>query len=261
MKNIILTCTMVFMLSALSYGQMLGTLSVPSLGGATNANAATYSGDGVFVGVASLHSKHMNFMAVSVLWNTGVDILGAKYSVMISQPRIMDGNYQNGFFPVTFFVPLQLSWDLGTTKLQASYSYLYGQKLPLDAHFANLKATQYLADGKWSLNGGIIYEHRVARKEAERQLGDAVVFEGNVSRHFKNGASIGAFGYYNTNASPEYISGRSLMNGMSTTAGVGIDGNYPVGKHIFLSGKLIYDLQSNPATRCNKIVLGIAYKF
>ncbi|NME67291.1 transporter family protein [Flammeovirga aprica] len=260
-KFIIGTLMLLSSLTIYAQSPMLPSMSIPSLGGGTNAHAGTYTGDGVFVGVATLHSQYLNFASASVLWNTGWDVLGAKYSMMIAQPMLMDGSYKNHFFPVVYITPLQLSWDLGNTKLQGSYSALIGRELPVDAHLISVKATQYILDGKYSLNGGVTYEHRVARPELGRTLGSAMVFEANISRHFTNGSTVGVFGYYNTNTSQEIVEGRSLFNDISGTRGIGVDTSHPLGKHLFLNGKFIYDMQPNKVTRCNKVVLSLAYKF
>ena len=163
------------------------------------------------------------------------------------------------FFPVTVISLIQLSWDLNKVKLQGNYSFFYGHALPLNAHVITLRATRYLADEKFSLNGGLVYEWRIEKDIEDRVFGDAIVFEANFSRHFKKG-TIGVMGYYNTNATAEFIGGEPILNDNSTTAGIGLDGNYTLSKRFFLNGKLIYDLAKNPEIRANKLVVSLVYK-
>ena len=167
---------------------MMGTLSLPGLGGGANANAATYPGDGFILATTALTSKYQSGIITAAMWNTGFNVLKAKYTVAIAQPRLFDGNFQNGFWPVTVLSPLQLSWDLNNLKLQLNYSYLYGHKLPMDGHLTAIRGTYYLGKGKYSINGGVVYEHRVESRTENATYGDAMVFEGNISKHFTNGS-------------------------------------------------------------------------
>ena len=241
--------------------QMMGTLSLPGLGGAANANAATYPGDGVILGSTIFTSKYQSGIINAVMWHTGLDLLGAKYTAGIAQPRLFDGKFQNGFWPVTVFSPVQLSWGFNTFNLQLNYSYFHGHKVPMNAHLVSVRGTQYLFDQRYSLNGGVVYEYRMDSRTKGITYGDAIVFETNISRHFKNGSTIGMFGYYNTNASPEYHGSKEVFNEKSTVSGLGIDANYPVSNKLFLNGKYILDTSANKATRSNRLLMTVAYKF
>lgn len=239
--------------------QMAGPLTLPGLGGGTNANAGVYSGNGVFVGATGIFSSKVNGVVGAVSWNTGWNFLKGKYTVAIAQPYLMDGAFKNGFYPVTVLSPLQLSWDLNKVKLQGNYSFFFGQTLPLNAHLLTLRYTLYFADNKYSFNGSFVYEIRIEKDIKDREFGNAAVFEANFSRHFKKG-TVGIMGYYNTNVTAEYIGGEPVLNDNSTVSGAGIDGNYFISKKFFFNGKYVFDLSRNSALRANKVVFSIIYK-
>lgn len=259
--NTIIITTVLVIIGLSAKSQMIGTLNLPGLGGGANANAATYAGDGVFVGATTLFSSKLNAAIGAVSWNTGVNILKAKYTVSIAQPHIMDGEFENGFYPVTVLSPLQLSWDLKETKLLFNYTYFWGQDLALNAHAFSIRTTHYLLDNNYSINGAFIYEYRIEKPGFGRELGDAVVLEANFSRHFKNSNTLGVFGYYNTNATPEYVNGKEVFNEKSSLAGCGIDGNMGFGNHFFVNGKMVLDLTPNEVLNANKLIVGLTYKF
>lgn len=155
--------------------QMFGPLTLPGLGGATNANAATYSGDGVSFGAIGLFSNKINPTVAALSWNTGYTVLGGKYSVGLAQPIIFNKDFSSHIIPVTAITPIQLSWDLNKLKLQGSYSFMYGQDLTLNGHLFSMKATRYFNENKYSLNGGIIYEYRHKKGTSEKEFGDAFI--------------------------------------------------------------------------------------
>lgn len=259
-KYILIIITFIILHSFNTKAQMLGSLTLPGMGGGTNANAAAYPGDGVVVGGVFLFSSKLNAAVAAVAWNTGAEFLGGKYSLAVAQPRLMDGEFKNGFFPVTAMTPIQLSWDFNSFKLQGAYTFLYGQELPLNAHILTVKGTQYLADNKYSLNASAIYEYRSAKGNTERVFGDAFAIEANVSRHFSKGKSIGVFGYYNSNVTPEYIGGKEVFNENSDISGIGVDGNVILWEKLIVNGKFIYDLTANEAVKANKFVLSVYYQ-
>ncbi len=262
MKSIkVLLIGIILAASTSASAQMFGTLTLPGLGGGTNAHAATYSGDGVMVGVSGLFSHKLNATIGAVVWNTGWDVIGGKYTMSFAQPILFDGNFKNHFYPVTVISPTQVSWDLNNLKLQGNYSLLYGQDLPLNGHLFTTKASYYINDGNYSINGSAIYEYRKAKKIADREYGDAMAFEGNFSKHFKNSNTIGVFGYYNSNVTPEYVGQKEVFNANSSVAGVGLDSNLAIGSSVFLNAKYIYDISKNKAIRANKLVVSVFYKF
>ncbi len=248
-------------LTASLHAQMIGALSLPGLGGGANANAAVYPGDGVVLGTTLLNSKYQNGFVTALMWNTGLTILKGKYTVALAQPRLYDGNFENGYWPVTAFSPLQLSWELRGYNLQMNYSYLHGHRVPMNAHLTSLRGTTYLFDSRYSLNGGIVYEYRAESKTAGVEYGDAMVFEANASRHFKKGYTVGLFGYYNTNATPEYHWTKEVFNEKSTMTGLGVDSNLPLTSNLFFNMKYIFDMTANKEMRSNRFMLVMAYKF
>lgn len=257
----LLIIAIVFTSSYSASAQMFGTLTPPGLGGGANANAAVYSGDGVTAGAMGMLTSKYNWTGVAVNWNTGWNFLGGKYTMGISQPVVWDAAFKSGFIPATGFSPLQISWDLQELKLQGNYTFIFGQELPMNGHVFSLRATQYLKERNYSLNGSMVYEHRVEKEGADRQLGDAFVMEANVSKHFKGGQTIGLIGHYNSNVSPEYFGTEKVFNDKSSTAGIGVDGGSPIGKHFFVNAKLVYDLTANETIKANKVILGLFYKF
>ncbi|WP_152286849.1 transporter [Flavicella marina] len=260
MKKLIYLAILLFGIQTTN-AQMFGSLTLPGLGGATNANAATYSGDGVSVGAIALFSSKINPTVTALSWNTGYSVLGGKYTVGIAQPVIFNDNFSSNFLPVTAFTPIQLSWDLDNLKLQGSYSFMYGQDLPLNGHLFSLKATRYFNENKYSLNGGIIYEYRHKKGTSEKEFGDAFIVEANFSRHFTKGKTLGLLGYYNANISPEYVNSEPIFNDKSSVSGIGIDAGIPLGKHFFMNAKYIQDLTKNEAIKANKAVIALFYKF
>lgn len=241
--------------------QMFGTLTLPGLGGGTNANAAVYAGDGVTIGAIGLFSSKLNPTVGAVSWNTGVEFLNGKYTVGIAQPVIFDGNFSSHIIPVTVISPLQLSWDLEQLKLQGNYSFMYGHDLPLNGHVFTVKATQYLYEQNYSLNGSLVYEYRHKKGDSDREFGDALVLEANFSKHFSKGRTLGLMGYYNSNISPEYFGDEAVLNDKSSIGGVGLDGGLPLGRHFFANGKFIYDLTKNESLKANKGVIALFYRF
>ena len=241
--------------------QMFGPLTPPGLGGGTNANAAVYSEDGVTLGAMGLFSDKYNWAAAVLTWNTGWDFLGGKYSMGIVQPMVFDADFKFFLNPAIGFNPIQISWDLNQLKLQGNYTFLYGNEIPIYGHTFTLRATQYLKEGAYSINGSVVYEYRKEKSGADRVYGDAFVMEANVSKHFKKGQTVGVIGHYNSNVTPEYFGQEEVLNDKASTAGIGIDGGTPIGKKLFLNAKLIYDLSPNEAIRANKAVLGLFYKF
>ncbi|GGZ71886.1 hypothetical protein GCM10007028_06560 [Algibacter mikhailovii] len=244
-----------------AHAQMQGSLTPPGLGGGTNANAAVYSGDGVTLGTMGMFTSKYNWTGAVLTWNTGWDFLGGKYSMGISQPVVFDAEFKTAINPATGFNPIQISWDLNQLKLQGNYTFLLGNKLPLNGHNFTLRATQYLKNGGYSLNGSMVYEVRIEKGSADREYGNAFVLEGNFSKHFKKGQTAGLIGHYNSNVTPEYFGGIELLNDKSMTAGIGLDASTPIGKKVFLNAKYVYDLSPNDVIRANKAVLGLFYKF
>lgn len=262
MKNLrILLITLLITISFSAKAQMFGSLTPPGLGGGTNANAALYSGDGVTIGAMGMFTNKYNWTGAVLTWNTGWNLLGGKYSMGISQPVVFDADFKTGFNPATGFSPIQISWDLNQLKLQGNYTFLYGNELTLNGHNLTLRATQYLDEQRYSINGSMVYEYRVAKGDADREYGDAFVIEANLSKHFKKGQTIGLIGHYNSNVTPEYFGFEEVLNDKSSTAGIGLDGSTPIGKNLFINAKLVYDLSPNPEIRANKAIIGLFYKF
>lgn len=262
MKNLkIILIGLIITVSFSANAQMFGTLTPPGLGGGTNANAALYTGDGFTVGAMGMFTSKYNWTGAVLTWNTGWEFLGGKYTMGISQPIVFDAKFKTGFNPATGFNPIQISWDLDQLKLQGNYTFLYGNELPLNGHNFTVRATQYLKEGGYSINGSLVYEVRIEKSGADRTYGNAVVLETNLSKHFKGSKTLGIIGHYNSNVTPEYFGGQELFNNKSATAGIGLDGGAPIGKHFFVNAKLIYDLTSNETIRANKVILGMFYKF
>lgn len=241
--------------------QMQGSLTPPGLGGGTNANAAVYTGDGVTIGTIGMFTNKYNWTGAVLNWNTGWNIFGGKYSIGISQPVVFDAGFKSAINPAFGFSPIQISWNLNALKLQGNYTYLHGNKLPLNGHNFTLRATQYIKNGGYSLNGSMVYEVRIEKNGADREYGNAIVLEGNFSKHFKKGQTLGLMGHYNNNITPEYFGGKEVLNDKSATAGIGIDASTPIGSKLFINAKFVYDLSPNEVIKANKTIIGVFYKF
>ena len=175
---------------------MFGTLTPPGLVGGTNANAGVYSGHGVTIAAMGMFNKKYNWTGAALTWNTGWKVLGGIYSVGLSQPIIFDADFKTATNPATGFTPIQISWDLNELKLQGNYTFLYGNSLTLNGHALTLRATQYLQKRNYSINGSIVYESRIEKETADRVYGDAIVFETNISKHFKGHQTLGIIAHY-----------------------------------------------------------------
>ncbi|GEM_PF-4658394 len=245
----------------LSGAQTFGSLNLPGLYGGTNANAAAYSGDGVIFGMGSSFSNDLFIPVFGLSWNTGWDVLGGKYTLGISQPLLFSSNFKDGNVGITVLSPFEVSWDFGNLKVQGNYSFLYGKKLYVNGHMFSGKATQYLWENKFSLNGSLIYEHRVTKTGAERDFGDAFIAEANFSKHFKKGQSLGLIGVFNSNPIPAYISSEIETNNKISISGVGVDFGILLGENWWLNGKYIYEMASENDLGGHKGIFALVYKF
>ena len=206
------------------------------------------------------NSKY-NWTGAVVSWNTGWNLLGGKYTIAASQPIIFGADFKTATNPATAFTPIQISWDLDQLKLQGNYTFLYGNDLPLNGHTFTFRATQYLKEESYSINGSFVYEYIKEKSGADRTYGDAFVMEANFSKHFSKGKTVGFLAHYNSNVTPEYFGVTEVLNDKSSTAGIGIDTGIPLGKRFFVNAKYVHDLTKNEALRANKTVLGVFYKF
>ena len=241
--------------------QTFGSFVLPGLNSGTNANAASYSGDGVLFGMGGSFSDDLHITVFGLSWNTGWNALGGKYTLSISQPILFGRNFKEGNVGITVLSPVEISWDLNKLKLQGNYSFLYGKKIYVNGHKFSGRATQYLWDNKYSVNGSLIYEHRVTKTGAQRNHGDAFIAEANFSKHFIKGQTLGVIGYFNSNPIPEYVSTDIEIEDKIAISGVGLDFGILLGENWWLNGKYIYEMASEKDFSGHKGIIALIFKF